>query len=78
MLMHPSIYFSCLYHICISDECVVIRGTKAGIVAAKKELNVVFDGIVWEKHSIQKVAVKDVFRDETEQGTIAVVEKETR
>lgn len=56
----------------------MIRGTKAGIVAAKKELNVVFDGIVWEKHSIQKVAVKDVFRDETEQGTIAVVEKETR
>lgn len=56
----------------------MIRGTKAGIVAAKKELNVVFDGIVSEKHSIQKVAVKDVFRDETEQGTIAVVEKETR
>ncbi|XP_053407686.1 protein mono-ADP-ribosyltransferase PARP14-like [Mercenaria mercenaria] len=61
----------------LQDDCVNIRGNKKGISEAKKEFKIFFDAIQCEKYTIQKVAVKDVFRDEKEQGTIAIVEKET-
>ncbi|XP_060577859.1 protein mono-ADP-ribosyltransferase PARP14-like [Ruditapes philippinarum] len=61
----------------LKDESVNIRGNKRGIFEAKKEFKIFFDAIVWEKHTIQKVAVKNVFKDENEHGTIKKIEQET-
>jgi hypothetical protein len=67
-----------IHYIIITDESVNIRGNKRGIFEAKKAFKIFVDAIIWEKHIIQKVAVKNVFKDENEHGTIKKIEQDTR
>lgn len=61
-----------------SGNKIEVHATKEGMKRAEYDLNKFQRSIVTEQLTVQRVAVKEVMRDEFEQGALDKIEKDTR
>lgn len=71
-------FHSVEYHCPFLDDTIHISGRKEGLDEAKQRIEELCQSIVHEDFTFEKVAVKDVFHDESKTGVIDATERETK